>query len=674
MTGGSGGPGPSAGVRAKGNATAFDSVLSSALEQDGASSRAAAAVGAAKRMPDEPAAGEGQSQGDDRDRARSAAGEEAALPWLGVAVVDARLEPVSAPVAAADNGVAGLADDAAAVLGAGWPSLGSGVMAAPEDGQGVHDGVPRADVVTEAVPRTFWMGSGQPWPGTPGVSERPGPVDTVTTASPGVGHEASADAGAVQPAAAWPVGWPQVTDVSGADDGKGHLDPEARPPAARRLVAPAENVPASGMPLADGEPRGLTEATVRMSLSPAASSRSSDVVAAGSPDGAVGAVWADADAPGGATGSGRGVALGGTFELTADPSAESAGFAHSGTHGLPPVLSWRETATGVEDVYGTAEETGVAVQDGAELASALDAAAVNRQASGPASDVAAAVRHVVSEPDARQSWTAASADEGEAGHSGTQPEAEDETPYLGGSVQRSAGGTDNPASAAFGGVSQRDGRSGREALAADHGAGRQGAVSAANPQVGGSVAEAGGFLATDAGAAAAYVGATAVETGSPAWSSTRGAELRDTVLQQLSEPLDEMVAELVRTPARSGVEEVSIRLRPEILGEVVMRIAVDADGAVTARFFVQHALVRQMIEQELPELRATLSQHGLQLADAGVFGGEDGLPWEDHPAAYEASPWAGPAYGTEPRAEGPDEAPALVARESLAAGGIDIRI
>ncbi len=35
-----------------------------------------------------------------------------------------------------------------------------------------------------------------------------------------------------------------------------------------------------------------------------------------------------------------------------------------------------------------------------------------------------------------------------------------------------------------------------------------------------------------------------------------------------------------------------------------MRISVDADGIVTARFIAEHAFVRSMIEQQLPELRA----------------------------------------------------------------------
>ena len=122
----------------------------------------------------------------------------------------------------------------------------------------------------------------------------------------------------------------------------------------------------------------------------------------------------------------------------------------------------------------------------------------------------------------------------------------------------------------------------------------------------------------DAGDAAHGVDATDAlgATGSAA-GSAGGAEAApssgfgETIMSQLRPPVEDIVAELTRMPGADGrTEQVSIRLRPEFLGEVVMRISVDADGIVTARFIAEHAFVRSMIEQQLPELRAALAQHG----------------------------------------------------------------
>lgn len=150
----------------------------------------------------------------------------------------------------------------------------------------------------------------------------------------------------------------------------------------------------------------------------------------------------------------------------------------------------------------------------------------------------------------------------------------------------------------------------------------------------------------------------------------------ETIMSQLRPPVEDIVAELTRMPAADGrTEQVSIRLRPEFLGEVVMRISVDADGIVTARFIAEHAFVRSMIEQQLPELRAALAQHGLELGDASVAGGEAGLAWDDGPSPDHArhtgsrSPSFGPESTDEDAAE--DHADTI---SSLTEGVIDIRV
>ncbi|HEY8416768.1 MAG TPA: flagellar hook-length control protein FliK [Limnochordales bacterium] len=180
------------------------------------------------------------------------------------------------------------------------------------------------------------------------------------------------------------------------------------------------------------------------------------------------------------------------------------------------------------------------------------------------------------------------------------------------------------------------------------------------------------------------------------WADTRldgpGAPLalRAGVLQQLAAQLQDMVAALRQETMPGGIERVSIRLRPEYLGEVVLRISVDPNGSVIARFSVDNPQVRAWIEQDLPQLRAALAQHGLNLADAGVDSGlgSGGDPWfqagagpgwgggSDQPARQ----WPGTAAGHGPAAStlaaetwperGETHAPAGVYRTSL----IDLRV
>lgn len=174
--------------------------------------------------------------------------------------------------------------------------------------------------------------------------------------------------------------------------------------------------------------------------------------------------------------------------------------------------------------------------------------------------------------------------------------------------------------------------------------------------------------------AAGASGSTGV--GSAGHGALSGDALGESVASQLRSPMQEIVAELVRTPGRDGSEQVSIRLRPEYLGEVVMRISVDGDGVVTARFIAEHAFVRSMIEQQLPELRASLSQHGLQLGDTTVSGGEAGLAWDngsvpDQRAERAEQP---PAYGLDSADENTNDDHRGGVAAMPTTGGIDIRV
>ena len=67
-----------------------------------------------------------------------------------------------------------------------------------------------------------------------------------------------------------------------------------------------------------------------------------------------------------------------------------------------------------------------------------------------------------------------------------------------------------------------------------------------------------------------------------------------------------------------GEQVASLRLSPENLGPVEVRIAV-REGETSVWFAAAHADTRAALEQSLPRLREMLGASGLSLADASVF-------------------------------------------------------
>lgn len=69
--------------------------------------------------------------------------------------------------------------------------------------------------------------------------------------------------------------------------------------------------------------------------------------------------------------------------------------------------------------------------------------------------------------------------------------------------------------------------------------------------------------------------------------------------------------------AHQGIESASLRLSPEHLGPVEVRISVQ-DGATSVMFGAAQADTRSALEQALPRLREMFATQGLTLTDAGV--------------------------------------------------------
>ena len=64
-----------------------------------------------------------------------------------------------------------------------------------------------------------------------------------------------------------------------------------------------------------------------------------------------------------------------------------------------------------------------------------------------------------------------------------------------------------------------------------------------------------------------------------------------------------------------------IKLNPEHLGELTLRVSVSANGAVNASFHSDNAQVRTIIENSLVQLRAELNNVGLKVENVDVYAG-----------------------------------------------------
>jgi len=80
---------------------------------------------------------------------------------------------------------------------------------------------------------------------------------------------------------------------------------------------------------------------------------------------------------------------------------------------------------------------------------------------------------------------------------------------------------------------------------------------------------------------------------------------------------DELSGKLTWLTER-GIQSASLRLSPEHLGPLEIRISVVNDQA-SVWFGAAHADTRSALEQALPRLRELFAEQGLNLADAGVF-------------------------------------------------------
>ena len=140
-------------------------------------------------------------------------------------------------------------------------------------------------------------------------------------------------------------------------------------------------------------------------------------------------------------------------------------------------------------------------------------------------------------------------------------------------------------------------------------------------------------------------------------------------------------ARLLRMPEQT---EMVIRLKPEHLGELTLKVSVAASGAVNATFHTDNASVRAIIETSMIQLKHELQTQGLKVDNVGIYAGlgDNSLMngQQDANAHYAQHGGQGSSQGRDAQqalASFEEEQQALAAnaqQDVLAQDGVDYRI
>lgn len=87
--------------------------------------------------------------------------------------------------------------------------------------------------------------------------------------------------------------------------------------------------------------------------------------------------------------------------------------------------------------------------------------------------------------------------------------------------------------------------------------------------------------------------------------------------------LIQQIVQKVRFDYQNPKNEIKIKLKPEILGEMTMNIEV-AKGAITAKIMVENQRTKEIIEANIIQLKEEIKDTGLEIRTFEVFVGNDG--------------------------------------------------
>ena len=116
----------------------------------------------------------------------------------------------------------------------------------------------------------------------------------------------------------------------------------------------------------------------------------------------------------------------------------------------------------------------------------------------------------------------------------------------------------------------------------------------------------------------------AAQTGTsplPMQDVNASAPAQETQRPQPDYEIPRQIVEQARLLRTLNDTQMVIRLHPEHLGELTLRVSVGSNGAVQASFHSDNAQVRNVIENSLVQLRQELNNQGLKIDRVGVYAG-----------------------------------------------------
>ena len=142
------------------------------------------------------------------------------------------------------------------------------------------------------------------------------------------------------------------------------------------------------------------------------------------------------------------------------------------------------------------------------------------------------------------------------------------------------------------------------------------------------------------------------------------------------------IVEQARLIRQGENTEMVIKLHPDHLGELTLKVSVSANGAVNASFHSDNAQVRTIIENSLVQLKQELNNQGLKVDNVDVYAGlgDGSLPQGEGQQAWQQnqshnSSRAGSFMGNgEDYGEDAEAVAAMQQSESAVADGVDYRV
>ncbi len=102
--------------------------------------------------------------------------------------------------------------------------------------------------------------------------------------------------------------------------------------------------------------------------------------------------------------------------------------------------------------------------------------------------------------------------------------------------------------------------------------------------------------------------------------------------QSQADQIFQQMVERFKLDIRQGVSQLEMRLYPEELGRLALKLTME-EGIVNARIVTETLQAKELIEQNLPQLRETMAKEGIRWDEVTVDVSHDGL--SENPFAYQ---------------------------------------